>query len=43
MTSYRVALDGEGGGLTFATPEELRTVYALPSAFRRFTALCLGK
>ena len=43
MTSFCISLADEGGGLTFATPEELRSVYALPSAFRRFTAWCLGE
>ncbi len=36
MTSYLVTLDGEGGDLTFAAREELRAVYAIPSAFRAF-------
>ena len=36
MSSYLVTLDAEGGGLTFATREELRTVYAIPTAFRAF-------
>ena len=36
MTSYLITLDAEGGGLTFATREELRTVYAIPTAFRAF-------
>ena len=39
MTSYLVTLDAEGGGLTFATREGLRTVYAIPSAFRAFLDL----
>ena len=43
MCSYRVALAAEGGGLTFATRGELRTSYALPSAFRAFTSLLLGE
>jgi hypothetical protein len=43
MTSFSVRLAGEGGGLTFATPEELRTVYALPTAFRRFAAQYLAE
>ena len=43
MTSFTVSLAGEGGGLTFATPEELRTVYALPTAFRRFAAQYLAE
>lgn len=36
MTSYRAELTGEGGGLTFATVEELYTRYAIPTAFRAF-------
>ncbi len=36
MTSYVVSLAGEGGGLRFVPEEELRTVYAIPSAFSAF-------
>ena len=43
MTSFRVTLADEGGGLTFVTREELRRAYALPSAFRTFTSLLLGE
>lgn len=38
MTSYSIDLAGEGGGLTFASREELRTTYAIPTAFRTFLA-----
>ena len=43
MIAYRIALDGEGGGLSFATRDELRGVYALPSAFRTYTRLLLDE
>ena len=43
MISYRIALSAEGGGLTFATRDELRSNYALPSAFRAYTRLLLGE
>ena len=43
MIAYRVALDGEGGGLTFATRDELSGVHALPSAFRAYTRLLLDE
>ena len=36
MTSYLADLREEGGGITFADREELRTVYAIPTAFRAF-------
>ena len=36
MTSFLVTLCEAGGGLTFAEREELRTVYAVPTAFRAF-------
>ena len=41
MIAYRVTLDGAGGGLTFATRDELRGTYALPSAFRAYTRILL--
>ena len=43
MTAYLIELTAEGGGLTFATPAELRSVYALPSAFRVYTQLLIGE
>ena len=38
MTSYLIELSDEGGGLTFADRRELRTIYAIPTAFRTFLA-----
>lgn len=41
MTAYRVscphAFQPDGGGLVWATPEQLADEIALPTAFRRFT------
>ena len=41
MIAYRIALSAKGGGLSFATRDELQGVYALPSAFRAYTTLLL--
>ena len=43
MTSFCVEIAAEGGGLTFATADELADRYALPTAFRTFTSLLTGK
>lgn len=42
MRSYLAELDGEGGELTFATPEELRSVFAVPKAFSAFVKFLEG-
>ena len=39
MTSYLIDLAGEGGGLTFVNREELRTTFAIPTAFRTYLTL----
>ena len=41
MIAYRITLSAKGGGLSFATRDELQGVYALPSAFRAYTTLLL--
>jgi len=43
MKAVYIRCKNRGGGLVWAAPEELRTVYALPSAFRPFAEQVLAK